>query len=658
MIAEKQTKERCATVLRALKMIAGSCDGAARRDDCGFNKFDTNLGKGFASMETITEDSLWQAATLANKYKRQLPQYMQEDIESILESLPHPVEPKFDIDAVPWSEPKIVQTKRGPRQAREWDVPNGSPFWDEWKKGELKQRGYTISKWQGVWRLTEWRTTENETTQETKYHAAKAKLDEGFAAINEEGEPVLSAILQARLDEVSGKLYDYQLPSVRRLMAALEHYSGALDASDTGTGKTYAALAAVHGLGMRAFVICPKAVIPSWEAVAKHFDMKLVGAINYEMLRTGKTGAGKFIEQTNPKSGKKYKKFFFNTKHLKPEEVVIIFDECHRMKDYKTQNCAMGIGAIEQGYKVIGDSATAADNPLQMKFVSLLTRLVAQPAHFFGWMMQHGVQRGRFGMQFVGGKKELLQIHRDIFPRHGTRIRIADLGEAFPETKLIAEAYDMNGASEDIQAIYDEMQREIAALEARMAHDASGSERGEILVAMLRARQRTELLKVPTICNMAEDAIEEGMNVAIFCNFDDSLTAMASRLRTTCVIRGGQKEENRQEIIRMFQRSDRPRLSLICPTFSGQDLKQAFGRVWRAPDDRRPPPGDVSNIIICNIRAGGVGISLHELSGKKSIQKVIFAAGTIEEEACHRVRAKIKRIDALNDGELETALRF
>jgi len=69
-----------------------------------------------------------------------------------------------------------------------------------------------------------------------------------------------------------------------------------------------------------------------------------------------------------------------------------------------------------------------------------------------------------------------------------------------------------------------------------------------------------------------------------------------------------------------------PRVSLISPTFSAIDLKQALGRVHRAD------------------------------SRSKSIQKIVFAAGTVEDKVCHAVRRKLNNIDLINDDELNPIL--
>jgi hypothetical protein len=69
-----------------------------------------------------------------------------------------------------------------------------------------------------------------------------------------------------------------------------------------------------------------------------------------------------------------------------------------------------------------------------------------------------------------------------------------------------------------------------------------------------------------------------------------------------------------------------PRGSIISPSYSAINLLQALGRCHRA-------------------------------EGKTTvIQKILFAAGTIEEEACKRVQSKLQNLDALNDGDLTFSL--
>lgn len=444
----------------------------------------------------------------------------------------------------------------------------------------------------------------------------------------------LTAEQESRFEAVSTKLLPYQLAPAKHLVAVL-NTGNALDASDTGTGKTYVSLAACAVLGKPVYVVCPKPVRASWQRAANHFGLK-IQICNYELLRRGTQSECPKV--TTEIHGKVTEQFQWSLS----ADTIIIFDECHRLKDYKTLQSELGLAAIRQGYRVLGLSATAADNPLQMKFSGLLTGLFSQEKSFFDWALTHGVEKNQFGYAFNGSRSILKSIHSQIFPARGNRIRIADLGNAFPETQITAESYDLNGNTEALRRVYDDMERELAELEAREAGDKAG--RGEHLVIRLRARQKSELLKVPAIAEMAKDAIESGMAVAIFLNFDESVKALCEKLKTDCVIKGGQSEAVRESNIAAFQSDASPvivcnikaggvgvslhgspsaktRFAIICPSDSGQDLKQALGRVHRA-------------------------------EGAKSLQRIFFAAGTIEETVCANVKAKIARIDALNDGDL------
>lgn len=449
----------------------------------------------------------------------------------------------------------------------------------------------------------------------------------------------LSAEQLARFDSLKPKLLPYQTQAVKNLATALLA-GGALDASDTGTGKTYIALAACAVLGRPAYVVCPKPVKTSWQRAAAHFGVD-IRLCNYELLRRGKQTECQLRKTDDGKS----EAFVWDL----PKETIVIFDECHRLKDYKTLQCQLGINALEQGYTVLGLSATAADNPLQMKFAAMLTGQISTQKAFWPWALRHGIEKQRFGYAFNGSRSILKEIHHAIFPARGIRVRIADLGDAFPQTQISAECYDMNGESDAIRLVYDEMKAELDKLDARMASDKLGSQ-GEHFRIRLRARQRVELLKVPALVEMAQDAIESGLAVAIFVNFDETINALCEKLNTKCVIRGGQSDSVRQSNIDAFNADREPviianiraggvgvslhgnpssktRLALISPCDSGQDLKQALGRVWRA-------------------------------EGAKSLQRIVFAADTIEEEVCANVRTKINRIETLNDGDLAIGKAF
>lgn len=162
-----------------------------------------------------------------------------------------------------------------------------------------------------------------------------------------------------------------------------------------------------------------------------------------------------------------------------------------------------------------------------------------------------------------------------------------------------------------------------------------------VLTEVLGARRRVELLKVPSMVSLAKDAIEQDNSVAIFVCFNETVEALKEALKCP-VITGETPQNERNRIMKVF-RADRipavvlnisaggvgislhgarQRLSLISPSWSAIDLIQTIGRVRRA-------------------------------GGSHSVQKILFANGSVEESVCARVRSKVGCIETLNDGDTQ-----
>lgn len=435
-------------------------------------------------------------------------------------------------------------------------------------------------------------------------------------------------------------LLPYQIPSHDALVTALRQYPAALDASQTGTGKTYVALAVCRTLGLTPAVVCPKSVISAWERVALGFGVAPHFVLNYEALKTLKYP---WLQHSIPGVGKKNPL----PRWALPQNTLLILDEFHRCKGVDTINSKMAIAALAARVKVLCLSATVASNPMEMNALGVLLNL-HQGWNFWKWCRQNGCINSHWGgLMYVGGTKRLEPIHARIFPERGTRIRINDLGDAFPETLITAEAYEID--AKKLKKIYKEMEQQLARLQKRISKGGDGEDTP--LVVMLRARQQAELLKVPTLCELAEDGIAEGNSIALFVNFNDTLRSLAEKLKRhkPALVSGGQSAAEREAGIARFQ-------------------------------------SDATRVIICNVAAGGVGISLHDLRGvyprislispaysainivqclgrvhraggkSKSIQKIVFAAGCVEEEACLAVKKKIHNINTINDGDLKKGI--
>ncbi len=536
-----------------------------------------------------------------------------------------------------WSEPSKVNTKYGPKWMRWWVIPTEYlegffVFWNS-SKVKLKAQGYSVGKNKlGQWSLYEWQTY-------------KADFREDFGRDNKVAP--LKIQQESTLQEYTVKnkngLREFQVPNVSKLCAAILKNKAALDGSDTGAGKTYTAVGVARELEMNIAVVCPKAVMSSWNKVIKdHFKMKPIFVLNYESVKTGKykeIGVWKKISRT---SNREY--FQWNI----PKNTLLVFDESHRLKGHGTQNSEIAMQAKKQGYTILCCSATNAINPIELKTVGFITGLY-KSGKWTNFLREHGCEQGRFGWEFSGDKDVLKKLHADLFLDRGVRVRREDI-KGFPDSEVIAEAYNIDEQSEkELKKIYEEMDRELTNLKAICKN--TKEYKINAMTIMLRARQQAELIKVPLFVEMAEDAIENGMSVVLFVNFSETVRALSKRLETNCVVWGENKGNEREKHIADFQADKKrviivnikaggaglslhdlngnyPRIALISPTPSAVDLRQALGRVWRD-------------------------------GGKtKSLQKIIFAANTVEEEVCEKVKLKLTSLDTINDGDVSIGTEF
>ena len=449
-----------------------------------------------------------------------------------------------------------------------------------------------------------------------------------------------------------------QVEHVRKLVDSLYFNGFALDMSETGTGKSYAAAAVAREMNRPLVLISPKTVIPQWEKVLKTFGLRAKVIINYEKLGRGNTKWMKWKKLPDPSKPWKETATDLLPDFRFPRDSLVILDEGHRCKGNHTSNSQMMIMLAEQGYKILVASATMATTPMEMKAVGYLSGLHAL-YNFTDFCRTHGAEMvGQWGamtwdMSGVEAKKSMMRLNEYFFETRecASRMTVDDFGELFPESHIIASAFDLGPNSKKIQQAYDDMDAEIAKLDERTQNYSQ-----HIFAIMMAARRKSELLKVPLFVQMMEDLYDEGKSVVIFVNFEDTVNAIVERLpkrfkEQLAYIVGGQDANVRQRDIDDFNADKKrvmvanikaggvgislhdlngnfPRASIVSPNFSAFELVQALGRVWRQ-------------------------------GGKtKSYQNIVFAAGTIEERACRRVNFRIGNLSSLNDGDLRDGIKI
>ena len=425
----------------------------------------------------------------------------------------------------------------------------------------------------------------------------------------------------------------------------------ACDQSETGTGKTYVAAWLAKNLNSPVVIVCPKVVIPSWTKVLSYFGIKAHCLINYEKLIRGNT------EHLSFKDGKDTGPSDYTINF--PKNSLVILDEVHKCKSSTSKNSDFLIKLKMDGYKSLLLSATAATNPLEMKAFGFATTL-HNLTSYRQFITDSGAYVGRYGgfqidLQSQKTVEAMSNIHDKLFNLYKVSSRMTRkmFDKIFPDNHVMAECFDMGTNTDKINRVYLQMESELAALE-----ESSVNYSQHHFAIMTKARRMAELLKVPTMVEMIEDWYDEGISPVVFVNFTDTVEAIEKQLAKNrkfdgkiARIVGGQSDKVRQKDIELFQ-----------------------------SDDKR--------IMIANLAAGNAGVSLHDLNGNfargaiispsysainllqalgrihraegrtKCIQKVMFAAGTIEEDACKRVQSKLNNLECLNDGDLTYSVRI
>lgn len=426
---------------------------------------------------------------------------------------------------------------------------------------------------------------------------------------------------------IIAKLLNYQIPHCLSMIFAFENSNIIIDASDTGTGKTYCSLAICKQFGLKPIIICPKSVIQNWKDVSEYFEIEPENIINYEkVINTS-------FSKDNVES---YPFVLFNKEEktyewlLQPSHIVIL-DEVHRCKNSKTLHSQLLSSLRVVNNKVIMLSATLADKIKLFKNFGYVMKFYDKPTNFSGWIKKLAIPHK---------KDEAIALNKKLFPNYGGRMKIKDLGDMFPKNDIRAKCYQMTNA--------DKIAEQYKLIEDSYADIKDKAEKARVkLVQIIRARQAIEILKVPTFIQLIKENIIDGKSSVVFVNFNETMRMIAEELKVKCLVHGEQSIEERNQNIKDFQ-------------------------------------ANTKTIILLNIRAGGVGVSLHDLVGSHqrvsiisptwsaqdfvqtlgrihraggktdAIQKVIFCEGTIEEFICDTLKYKLENLSKLNDGDFDT----
>jgi superfamily II DNA or RNA helicase len=435
------------------------------------------------------------------------------------------------------------------------------------------------------------------------------------------------------MDKIKNKLLPYQIQHTENIVRIIKNNKACLDASDTGTGKTYSAIAACKILNYHPIIICPKTVKYTWKNVCEYFDVKPELIVNYEKLRTG-SGYDNFKVVKNAQKKLDYE-------FIAANGTIFIFDEAHRCANLNTDNCKILMAAKKTPTPILLLSATIADFPEKFKpFFYVLNFINTSQIRNINLSIEKYM---RIVEEWIyRDKRPMVRIHTMLYPDRASRMRIDVLGDLFPETQITATPYNLDEKrKEQIEREYKNLADILQEI-----RDKKSTDKQNPLVYIMRAQQNIEALKIPLFVELANDYIYNKYSVVIFVNFTSSLEKLCELLHTESKIYGEQTLEERNLIIDNFQKNK-------------------------------------TNIIICNIKAGGIGISLHDIEGNhprvslisptwssidliqalgrihraggksKSLQRIIYAAETVEDKIADKIKLKLANINSINNGDLD-----
>lgn len=482
---------------------------------------------------------------------------------------------------------------------------------------------------------------------------------------------------------MSVSLRAYQEPHFQRLLSILRKHRAALDASDTGTGKTVVALFICKALGVVPLVLGPKTARAGWERLAAMVGVA-IEYVNYEKLRGRR--------KIDPAAQAAYERAY-NAARLRLDQAAgaqdweayqrieaalptppravtqtewieevpwgkgsfikwrqnyecIIFDEAHRCGGGTSLNSKLMIAAKRQAQYVLALSATAADDPAQLKALGYLLDLhglskKVKPSgiNWLGFLQRHGCRENWAGhMEFTTNaaekKRAFEKLHREIFPEHGARMRKAEI-PGFPKTIL------------DVKLLTDETGKAKKIAEA--LHEAGAA---DALEAVQSSRQKLEMLMVPHLIDLAHDYAESS-RLVFFVNFTEPLFALREAMQKefgyeqvgyiSGAQTGKQGEAERFRFLDLFQANKLT--ALVCNSAAAGEscnMHDPTGQVDRTTFITPCESGRQFKQIIGRVHRDG---------GAASVQFSTYFAGTYQEKVAERLVQKNFNLDILNDAD-------
>lgn len=512
-------------IQRALKFLAGQCDGAIQRDDVGFNGSDAQFGHRLASLDYLTQAQQAAALRMLRKYHRQLDGVVTLPSDAELASLPTrpsiPAASAAKRIGLLTIHGNLLRAKRyeyNPAWVDQVRAIRGRTF-----EGVTKSWTFPIESMEQVLAACVGFDTPPETELAIfeAMAAKKAAADQAKATVTAAERAAQER--KARLGDLASPLpsgitlYKHQVEGVERMLETPRM----IVADQMGTGKTLTALVAAKAWNLPVLVVIPPTLRTNWLREAEKAQVKVE---IYSWKRQPEPPAKPYI---------------------------LIADEAHL---YQTMQTARTKSML---------NLALSDNCRACYLLTGTPIKNGRPANLFPLLraIKHplsnnrrqyeirycNAQATRWNPWDVTGAAHLDELHArlDGSMMRRTKAECLDLPEktrTFAQVELSGAAdYTYRMRLQELKDRYEERKRQgLVTGEA------------EALVLFGQLRQAASAGKIEAAVEMAQEAVDEGQQVVIATAFHSTAEAIASELG--CERLTGETPQNqRQAIIDRFQ---------------------------------------------------------------------------------------------------------
>jgi len=424
--------------------------------------------------------------------------------------------------------------------------------------------------------------------------------------------PELSFEIDIKHNELGFTPRPYQLQGIARGLQLKRFING----DEQGLGKTLQSLGTLYVANkyqneqtFPCLVICPSSTKINWQREwfmwtgkkAMVLDDKVkdtwhrfyelgmndVFITNYESLK-------KFFVKQMPKKGRPSSEFVMDER-IKLFKSVII-DESHRAKDPSTQQAKIVLQVCLKKEWVIELTGT----PVVNKPIDLFAQLA-----IMGRLNDFGGRKGFLGRYCEGGRgaSNLRELNYFLNERCFFRREKKDVAKDLPDKQRQTILCDITTRGEYNKAKNDFIKflSDKGCTDAEIARKL----RGEIMVKMGELKRISALGKLNEVKEFVQEVTESGEKLIIFCVLHDIVDELLKEFPNSVTVTGRDTTEQKQANIDAFQNNPEVKL------------------------------------IVCNIRAAGVGITLTASSRVAFVEYPWTYADCVQcEDRAHRIGQK------------------